>query len=42
MHWATAGALIAVVTLALLFIGNRRLGISTGFEDVCSLVLRQP
>jgi uncharacterized membrane protein YedE/YeeE len=42
MHWASAGALIAIVTLTLLFAANRRLGISTGFEDVCSLVLQQP
>jgi uncharacterized membrane protein YedE/YeeE len=42
MHWAVAGLVIAVVTLALLFIGNRRLGISTGLEDVCSFVLRAP
>lgn len=39
MHWALAGAVIAVVTLALLFFANRRLGISAGFDDVCSLVL---
>jgi len=42
MHWAVAGAAIAAVTLLLLYLGNRRLGISTGFEDVCSLVLQQP
>ncbi len=42
MHWALAGALIAAVTLTLLAVLNRRLGISTGFEDVCSLVLRAP
>ncbi len=42
IHWAVAGAGIAVVTLLLLYLGNRRLGISTGFEDVCSLVLAQP
>jgi uncharacterized membrane protein YedE/YeeE len=42
MHWALAGAGIAGVTLLLLYLGNRRLGISTGFEDVCSLVLAQP
>ena len=42
IHWAVAGAAIAAVTLTLLFLANRRLGISTGFEDVCSLVLRQP
>ena len=37
IHWAVAGAAIAAITLALLFLANRRLGISTGFEDVCSL-----
>jgi hypothetical protein len=42
MHWAVAGLGIAGVTLCLLFIANRRLGISTGFESVCSLVLQQP
>jgi uncharacterized protein len=42
LHWALAGLGIAGVTLALLLIGNRRLGISTGFEDVCSLVLPAP
>jgi uncharacterized membrane protein YedE/YeeE len=42
MHWAVAGGAIATVTLLLLYLGNRRLGISTGFEDVCSLVLAQP
>ena len=41
IHWAAAGAGIAAVTLALLVLANRRLGISTGFEDICSLVLRQ-
>ena len=39
MHWAAGGAVIAAVTLCLLFVANHRLGISTGFEDVCSLVL---
>lgn len=42
IHWAAAGAGIAAVTLTLLFVLNRRLGISTGFEDVCSLVLKAP
>lgn len=42
IHWALAGLGIAGVTLALLLVGSRRLGISTGFEDVCSLVLRVP
>ena len=42
LHWAAAGAGIAAVTLLLLFLANRRLGISTGFEDICSLVLQVP
>src|SRR3970040_2963444 len=42
LHWALAGVGIAGVTLALLFLANRRLGISTGFEDICSLVLPAP
>jgi uncharacterized membrane protein YedE/YeeE len=42
IHWAIAGAGIAAVTLTLLLLLNRRLGISTGFEDICSLVLRAP
>ena len=40
IHWAIAGASIALITALLLFLLNRRLGISTGFEDVCSLVLK--
>ena len=42
VHWALGGAAIAVTTLALLFIANRRLGISTGLEDVCSFVMPVP
>jgi uncharacterized membrane protein YedE/YeeE len=42
MHWALAGLGIAGVTLCLMFVANRRLGVSTGFESVCSLVLSQP
>ena len=42
IHWAVAGAVIAAVTLTMLFVGNRRLGISTGFEDACGLVLNAP
>ena len=42
MHWALAGLGIAGVTLALLLISSRRLGVSTGFEDICSLVLPAP
>jgi uncharacterized membrane protein YedE/YeeE len=42
IHWAVAGAVISAVTLALLFLGNRRLGLSSGLEDACSLVLDLP
>ena len=42
LHWAIAGAAIAATTLVLLFVANRRLGISSGLEDICSLVLKAP
>ena len=42
INWALAGAAISAVTLVLLYVGNRRLGVSTGFENVCSLVLHTP
>jgi uncharacterized protein len=42
IHWAAAGAGIAAITLLLLFAANRRLGLSSGLEDVCGLVLGQP
>ncbi len=42
LHWAIGGAGIAAVTLTLLFVANRRLGISTSLEDLCSFVLRTP
>jgi len=42
IHWAIGGAGIAAVTLCLLFLANRRLGISSGFEDVCSLAVALP
>jgi uncharacterized protein len=42
IHWGVAGAAVAAVTLALLFIANKRLGVSTGLEDVCSFVSSQP
>jgi hypothetical protein len=42
LHWAVAGAAIAAVTLCLLLVASRRLGLSTGLEDICSLVLEQP
>ena len=40
IHWAAGGAIVALITILLLLVLNRRLGISTGFEDVCSLVVR--
>lgn len=42
IHWALAGAAISAVTLVLLYVGNRRLGVSTGFENVCALVVQTP
>src|SRR5688500_14375317 len=42
MHWALAGASIAALTLLLAFIFNRRLGFSSGFEDICSLAVSLP
>lgn len=40
LHWAAGGAGIAAITVLLLFVMNRRLGVSTGFEDLCSLAIR--
>jgi len=42
IHWAIAGAVIGIVTLLLLFLTNHRLGVSSGFEDICSLSLDIP
>jgi uncharacterized protein len=42
IYWAVAGAAVAAITLALLFFTNRRLGISSGLEDLCSLVVPLP
>ena len=42
IHWAVAGVGIAAVTIILLFVANRRLGISSGLEDLCSLVVSEP
>ena len=42
MHWAIAGIGIAGIVLALLLLASRRLAVSSGFEDVCSLVLHAP
>lgn len=41
-HWSIAGALIGAITLVLLFVTNRRLGVSGGFDDVCSMVSSLP
>ena len=42
LHWALAGLGIAATTLILLAVANRRLGLSTGLDDLCSLVLPRP
>jgi uncharacterized membrane protein YedE/YeeE len=42
LHWAVTGAVIAAVTLLLLFVTNHRLGVSSGFDDLCSLSLPVP
>lgn len=42
LHFAVAGAVIAAVTLTLLVVANRRLGVSSSLEDVCSFVIDQP
>ncbi len=42
IHWSVAGAAIGGITLLLLALTNKRLGISTGFESVCSLVVKPP
>lgn len=42
MHWAVGGALIAAVTITLLVVGGRQLGISSGFEDICALAVDVP
>ena len=42
LHWAIAGIGLGLVTLVLLAVSGQRLGVSTGFENLCSLVLRAP
>ena len=42
LHWAIAGATIAAVTLTLQVVGKRSLGISSSFEDLCSLASPNP
>jgi hypothetical protein len=39
-HWAVAGLAIGAITLLLLWVTNQRLGISTGFENLCGLVVK--
>ena len=42
MHWAMAGASIGLITLLLLWITNRRLGISGTFEQFCGMISSHP
>lgn len=42
LHWAIGGAAIGLITLTLLYVGNRRLGVSTGFENLCAVVVNVP
>ncbi len=42
LHWALGGLGLGLVTLVLLAVGGYRLGVSTGFETLCSLVSRTP
>jgi hypothetical protein len=42
IHWALAGGAIAAVTLTLLFLRNRRLGVSGGLDDICSVIIARP
>jgi uncharacterized membrane protein YedE/YeeE len=41
-HWALGGGAIGVITLLLLWVTNTRLGISTGFENLCAVAVRLP
>lgn len=41
-HWAVAGLALGLITLLLLWVTNQRLGISTGFENLCGLVVKAP
>jgi uncharacterized membrane protein YedE/YeeE len=40
LPWWLAGAAIGAITLLLLWVTQQRLGISTGFENLCALALR--
>ena len=39
IHWAIAGVGIALVVLTVLIVSGKRLGVSTGFESLVSLVV---
>lgn len=41
-HWSIVGAALGVLTLLLLYISNVRLGMSSGFDALCSLWRRKP
>lgn len=41
-HWAIAGAGIALVVLLALVVLGARLGVSTGYESLCSLLIGAP
>jgi hypothetical protein len=42
LPWWVAGPALGAITLLLLWVANQRLGISTGFENLCALALRTP
>jgi uncharacterized membrane protein YedE/YeeE len=42
MPWWLAGPALGGITLVLLFVANRRLGVSGGLDNVCSLVSDRP
>lgn len=42
LHWGIAGAALGLITLAMLYLVNHRLGASTGFESLCALVSKRP
>ena len=41
-HWALGGLGVAGIVLLTLWMTGRRLGVSTGYESVCSLVVKTP
>lgn len=41
-HWSIVGVAIAALMLLLLYVTNVALGMSTGFESMCSLVSDRP